>query len=178
MSIYCSSDPTTYSSAPGLPSASNCHNAASGLTDIFPPFPKTTPSRTSIRSFSFCKGPIPPPRNGICQFRIFPPSPSKSSSLSSGAGADDAAHSPLNPPTKKLDAITRWHGMRGAKGLLRSAPPTERGEPWPRLAQTSLYVDTLPAGIVRTKSYTAQWCGGTRFPAAVRNASRSKRVKG
>ena len=38
--------------------------------------------------------------------------------------------------------------MRGAKGLLRSAPPTERGEPSPRTAQTSLYAE-----IVRIKSY-------------------------
>jgi hypothetical protein len=42
--------------------------------------------------------------------------------------------------------------VHGAKGLLRSAPPMERGEPWPRTAQTSLYVDTLPAVIVRIKS--------------------------
>jgi hypothetical protein len=41
-----------------------------------------------------------------------------------------------------------------------------------------LYVDTFPAGMLLIRSYTAQWCGGTRLPALVRNASRSERVRG
>ena len=138
---------------------SNRHTT-SELTS-FPSFAKLTPSRTSMRTFSFCSGPIPPPLNGLCQFSA----PSSLCSFSFFAaplsprfcGADDDPHSPLNPPTEKLDAMTRWQGIRGAKGLLRSAPPTERGEPAPRAALTSLYVETLPAGIVRMRSYTAQW---------------------
>jgi hypothetical protein len=131
------SNPPSYSSPPGLQyhQHQNCHNTSSRLITILPPFPNPTPSRTSIRSFSFCSGPIPPPLNGLCQLRNF--ASSSSSSLGS-CTTDDAPHSPLNPPTNKFDAMTRWHGMRGAKGLLRSAPPTERGEPWPRAAQTSL----------------------------------------
>ena len=37
----------------------------------------------------------------------------------------------------------------------------ERGEP-PTPKETSLYVMTLPLGILNTKSYTAHWCGVKR----------------
>lgn len=34
------------------------------------------------------------------------------------------SHSPWNPPTRSVVAMTLWHGIKGAKGLSRSAPPT------------------------------------------------------
>jgi hypothetical protein len=33
-------------------------------------------------------------------------------------------HSPKNPPMYKFDAMMRWQGTKGAKGLFRSAEPT------------------------------------------------------
>ena len=38
------------------------------------------------------------------------------------------SQSPLKPPTYPFAAMTRWHGTSGAKGLLRRAPPTARGD--------------------------------------------------
>ena len=118
--------PSPSASRPASPN----FQTASSLTAICPSLLNCTPSHRNMRIFSFCNGPIPPPLNGLCQF--FPPAPPTTTDDS------DDSHSPLKPPTKRLDAMTRWQGIRGANGLLRRAPPTERGEPLPSALHTSL----------------------------------------
>ena len=81
------------------------------------------------------------------------PSDSKSARLRWTAGAA-APHSPLKPPKRRSDAMTRCQGTRVSAGqFLRIQAPTDRAQP-PATAATAPYVVTLPAGTARTTACT------------------------
>ena len=81
------------------------------------------------------------------------PSDSKSARLRRTAGAA-APHSPLKPPKRRSDAMTRCQGTRVSAGqFLRITAPTLRAQP-PATAATAPYVVTLPGGTARTTACT------------------------
>ena len=81
------------------------------------------------------------------------PSDSSSARLRCTAGAA-APHSPLKPPRRRSDAMTRCQGTRVSAGqFLRITAPTDRAQP-PATAATAPYVVTLPAGTPRTTAWT------------------------
>ena len=81
------------------------------------------------------------------------PSDSNSARLRCTAGAA-APHSPLKPPRRRSDAMTRCQGTRVSAGqFLRIQAPTDRAQP-PATAATAPYVVTLPAGTARTTACT------------------------
>ena len=81
------------------------------------------------------------------------PSLSKSARLRWTAGAA-APHSPLKPPKRRSDAMTRCQGTRVSAGqFLRITAPTDRAQP-PATAATAPYVVTLPRGMPRTTACT------------------------
>ena len=81
------------------------------------------------------------------------PSLSSSARLRCTAGAA-APHSPLKPPKRRSDAMTRCQGTRVSAGqFLRITAPTDRAQP-PATAATAPYVVTLPAGTARTTAWT------------------------
>ena len=81
------------------------------------------------------------------------PSLSSSARLRWTAGAA-APHSPLNPPRRRSDAITRCQGTLVSAGqFLRITAPTDRAQP-PATLATAPYVVTLPAGTARTTACT------------------------
>ena len=81
------------------------------------------------------------------------PSDSSSARLRCTAGAA-APHSPLKPPRRRSDAMTRCQGTRVSAGqFLRITAPTDRAQP-PATLATAPYVVTLPAGTPRTTACT------------------------
>ena len=81
------------------------------------------------------------------------PSLSSSARLRWTAGAA-APHSPLNPPRRRSDAITRCQGTLVSAGqFLRITAPTDRAQP-PATLATAPYVVTLPRGMPRTTACT------------------------
>ena len=81
------------------------------------------------------------------------PSLSSSARFRWTAGAA-APHSPLNPPRRRSDAITRCQGTLVSAGqFLRITAPTDRAQP-PATLATAPYVVTLPLGTLRTTACT------------------------
>ena len=81
------------------------------------------------------------------------PSDSSSARFRRTAGAA-APHSPLKPPKRRSDAMTRCQGTRVSAGqFLRITAPTDRAQP-PATAATAPYVVTLPVGTARTTACT------------------------
>ena len=81
------------------------------------------------------------------------PSDSNSARFRCTAGAA-APHSPLKPPRRRSDAITRCQGTRVSAGqFLRIQAPTDRAQP-PATLATAPYVVTLPRGMPRTTAWT------------------------
>ena len=81
------------------------------------------------------------------------PSLSSSARFRCTAGAA-APHSPLNPPRRRSDAITRCQGTLVSAGqFLRITAPTDRAQP-PATLATAPYVVTLPRGMPRTTACT------------------------
>jgi hypothetical protein len=77
-----------------------------------------------------------------------PPSPTSSAQPTRHAAPSPLTHSPVKPPSCRSDAITRWHGTLGAKGLRRIAWPTARAlEGGSSARARSPYVVTRPLGM-------------------------------
>ena len=87
------------------------------------------------------------------------PSDSSSARFRWTAGAA-APHSPLNPPRRRSEAMTRCQGMRPGEGNLRIAAPTDRAQP-PATSATAPYVVTTPERRARRR---APWTEGGRHP--------------
>ena len=81
------------------------------------------------------------------------PSLSSSARFRWTAGAA-APHSPLKPPRRRSDAMTRCQGTLVSAGqFLRIQAPTDRAQP-PATLATAPYVVTLPSGTARTTACT------------------------
>ena len=81
------------------------------------------------------------------------PSDSSSARLRWTAGAA-VPHSPLKPPRRRSDAMTRCQGTLVSAGqFLRIQAPTDRAQP-PATLATAPYVVTLPSGTARTPACT------------------------
>ena len=98
------------------------------------------------------------------------PSDSSSARFRCTAGAA-APHSPLKPPRRRSDAMTRCQGTRVSAGqFLRITAPTDRAQP-PATAATAPYVVTLPRA--RRARRRAPWT--RRRSAFLSRATRRRR---